>query len=290
MSVLFGFEPRDILAEQIYGPRGAANDASNMHIWTKPPNARMLGFFLLGGGTGGVAGTQGTASGDKAGGSGGGSGAITHGIFPAILIPDRLYLFVGRGGPGGATSAAAGTNGGDTWIQVSNGLKDPSNVMLDCDGGTGGSGGSVSIVSTAMRMAHWGVFLSQAGQGGGSGGAGSLDANGTSVTMFSSSIVSGGAGGGSNTSSGVTRSGGNITAAGLLEANRTGGTGTGNGEDGFTSWAPFWSCGGAGGGSGAVAGRGGSGGYGSGGGGGGGGTTFGAGGKGGDGLIIVTSW
>jgi hypothetical protein len=50
------------------------------------------------------------------GGNGGGSGGIVRGIIPAFLLPDTIYVLVGKGGAGATASNAAGGAAGRSYI------------------------------------------------------------------------------------------------------------------------------------------------------------------------------
>ena len=82
--------------------------AGIFQTWNKPRNAKFIEKFCLGGGGGGGHTTI-TAAG-VAGGGGGGSAGIVRGIIPAFLLPDTLYIQVGKGGAGGKASATLGKN------------------------------------------------------------------------------------------------------------------------------------------------------------------------------------
>jgi len=66
--------------------------------WNKPRNAKFIEIFCVGGGGAGVAPTLSTGTGT--GGGGGSSAGIVRGLIPAFLLPDTLYILVGKGGVG----------------------------------------------------------------------------------------------------------------------------------------------------------------------------------------------
>ena len=78
----------------------------NWQTWNKPRGAKMIEIFCLGGGAGGA--VAAISIGGAAGGSGSGSGGIVRGLIPAFLLPDTLYILVGKGGIGSSTSNTAG--------------------------------------------------------------------------------------------------------------------------------------------------------------------------------------
>lgn len=258
----------------------------NWQTWNKPRGAKMIEIFCLGGGAGGAAAPLGGTG--RNGGSGGGSGGIVRGIIPAFLLPDTLYIFVGKGGAGGASNGAAGTSGGISYI----GLQPlTSEQTLICKSSTTSpsnstTGPTISVVSLSA-FGNLGLFTAIAGIGaiGGGGGAGG------SQTALATSLVTGGAAGGAK-SSVAFFSGGNINAASVILTTQVNGgvTDGQNGADGYGTLIPFCGTGGAGGGGSLGAGgNGGNGFYGCGGGGSGAGSSMKQGGGfGGDGLVIIT--
>lgn len=287
--------------------------------WQKPKNCKFVNFFLLGGGAGGGGG-RGSVSNTAGGGAGGGSSSITNGFFQTSVLPDILYISVGRGGNGGGGGTAGnngsnGSNGELSFISVSSEKSFNSGVLLSSGSvaATGGGGGQLSTSSTAgvggTVFTTPTIFFSSLGQvttiTGFNGSTNIRNSPGDNITI--SGVTSGGAAGGG--SSGTTAySGGSINGSGFIPTVLGGSAGSisnaGVGNAGFISLNPssltfsrypFTTTGGAGGGS-AVStfsgNTGGAGGYGSGGGGGGG--TFngtgGNGGRGGDGIVIITCW
>jgi len=84
----------------------------NWQTWNKPRNAKMIEIFCLGGGGGGG---QNNLT-NPTGAGGGGSGGIVRGIIPAFLLPDTIYILVGKGGVGSSTSNTAGGAGGISYV------------------------------------------------------------------------------------------------------------------------------------------------------------------------------
>jgi hypothetical protein len=93
-------------------------NSGSWQTFVKPRNAKMIEIFCLGGGGGGARTTN--AAGNSGGGGGGGSAGIVRGIIPAFLLPDTLYILVGKGGAGGTTSGGNGTAGGISYVSLSN--------------------------------------------------------------------------------------------------------------------------------------------------------------------------
>jgi hypothetical protein len=280
--------------------------------WEKPRGIIMLEIICIGGGGGGRSGWSSTSI--RSGGGGGGSGGFSRLLIPAVFLPDVLYVSVGRGGAGGASTTTAGTaNVGDpgntSFVSIA-----PSTAAIyvacfaspggggtagNSSSGPAGAGAGVATQSSAL-ISGLGIFSALAGQSGNTGGNGSQTALAYPTTGL---LLSGGAAGGGG-SGGI---GSNITAPtqasfSLITTRNGGGSATiaGPGADGISLFQPLMSIGGAGGGSSSSTtpgvgsgGRGGNGGFGSGGGGGGAGpsgTGSGAGGRGGDGFVIIRSW
>lgn len=284
--------------------------------WEKPKGIHTIVITCIGAGGGGRSGWPVNASG-RTGGGGGCSGTFTRVIIPAMVLPDVLYVSVGKGGPGGAGSNVQGvvnqgTPGGPSYVSIA-----PSTaaIYVACYANGGGvasdngssSSASASVASVAAvqsdaLMSGLGQFFALAGQAGGR----AFSTLNESVTYPATGLLlSGGAAGGS-----AQLSGGSINMPTQPSFNiiptRIGGTPGSPGQsgpDGITLLQPLMSCGGCGGGagsggfqgSGTGGGRGGNGGLGSGGGGGGSGQHIGvagggSGGNGGDGLVIIQTF
>ena len=262
----------------------------NWQAWTKPRNAKFIEIFCLGGGAGGAISVIGTGA--RNGGNGGGAGGIVRGIIPAFLLPDTIYILVGKGGAGSTQNNTAGGVGGISYIGLQ---PSTSEQTLICKSSTNNpsnsaTGATISTVSLSA-FGNLGLFTAVAGIGGVLGGSGV----GTNQTALATSLVTGGAAGGGKTAA-TFFSGGNITAASVILTTQVNGgvTNAQNGDPGYGTLIPFCGTGGAGGagrqGDSGLGGDGGNGWYGC-GGGGAGGTTSATGirgGNGGDGLVIIT--
>ena len=284
----------------------------DFQIWTKPANAKFISIFCLGSGGGGGNGMTGGATTARRGGGGGGSGAYSLGTFASILLPDTLYLSVGKGGAGGAagTTASNGTAGALSYVSIQ-ANNTAINIVMQSGlaAATAGNSGTNSGTAGTGSTAWTGGILSDLGlvtaQAGGNGGAGAISVAAVDITP--NNIVCGGPSGG-NTSTSAAFKGGSIIGSGFLNTIHGGALGAGavaggTGADGFMSNfinqlnrnQPFFFTAGSGGG-GSVSGLGGdagNSGFGCGGAGGGAGFTGlggGRGGNGGDGLIIITAW
>jgi hypothetical protein len=239
---------------------------------------------------------------------GGGSGAVTRALINSNLVPDTLYIRVGKGGVGGASTSASnnsansGSTGEASGVYISSQLTSLNNnaqAVSFLGGAIANNGGSLGVLSpgtpasvlTNNYLIGLTNFISLVGKT-------SFDSLSGEPPLTSNILTSGGSGapypglatGGSGTS--ILSSSISPFIAGGIGGTTVGG----NGADGYTSWKPFFSTGGAGGGNattgGGVAGNGGKGGIGSGGAGGGfaNAGTSGRGGDGGDGIVIVVAF
>lgn len=299
----------DLFTTPTFAPGGAIQACT----WTKPKSISMVLIYLSGSGAGGGGGRNTPSLTGGGGGGGGGSASLVKLLMPAILLPDRLFIYLPSGGTAGAAQTAGGNGYSST---ISCGLSISKDLLLT-SGSTGatGGGGATSTTSgtagngeviTSSRFARSGPgFLEQWTGLPGLAGA-SASSTGTNQTIFPGSggslgsIQHGGLGGGSVTTSDTTLRGGLYTAvAGAItsddrpiHAQAAGESGSGtpypfSTHMGFNFWGGL---GGAGNGAG-TGGTGGNGAFGCGGGGGGAGvTTGGPGGRGGDGWCLIISW
>ena len=278
-------------------------------VWTKPRGVSMVYVFCVGAGGGGAGGQTISAT-AGAGGGGGGSSAQSSGLFPAIVLPDILYVRVGAGGAGGAanSSGTVGSNSnvaiypfasmvGNSGGQLIYATAGGNGLWAANVGGTGGTAGGASIL-TQMPLAGLGATYLTAGQAGTSGAANTATAGSNGVYPNNGLLVTGGCGG-AGCSVSANAAGGNIpTAAFSFQqlinggAAGTGGVAGQTGSNGISILKPFQFTGAGGGGScfNGAGGSGGLGGIGSGGGGGAPGVPAGIGGSGGNGLVIIVSW
>ena len=265
---------------------------STWQTWNKPRNAKMIEIFCLGGGAGGS--TPILGPGIAGGGVGGGAGGIVRGIIPAFLLPDTIYILVGKGGAG--TFNVGNTGGGNGGISYIGLQPSTSEQTLICKSSTivasGTTAATVSVVSLSA-FGNSGLFTAIAGIGGGAGGTNTPTQGGSQAALGISLVTSGGGGGGKNAS--AFAAGGNITSASAILTTQVNGgiTDAQNGADGYGTLIPFCGTGGGGGAGKLGTGTGGNGGngfYGCGGGGAGGSSSATGlrGGTGGDGLVIIT--
>lgn len=292
-----------------------ADAADSFQVWNKPAGISMVNIVTIGGGGGGGAGYHGSASLITArGGCGGAAGGLVSTTIPAILLPDTLYLLVGKGGAGGPAYTDAvilnrtGSNGssGDIsyvclYPEINSGSVLIQSSQTRPGGGTGGQtttqAAATAITITNANDLKWlgitGIVNTPT-----AAGVGSTTAALSSITYVG--FLTGGAGGGQIANNGSGQGGGSVIMTNINAAFSISVPGgafgvVAPGSVGFFKQSPFISTGGAGGGGtynasrGGRGGNGGRGAYGCGGGGGGSGGSFnGSGGDGGDGLIIIT--
>jgi hypothetical protein len=263
--------------------------------WNKPRGAKMIEIFCLGGGAGGAIAIVGT--GPRSGGSGGGASGIVRGVIPAFLLPDTLYILVGKGGAGSTQNNTAGGVGGISYIGLQPSTSEQTLICKSSTSTPSNStvGATISTVSLSA-FGNLGLFTAIAGVGASTGGSNpSGPLPGASQAALATSLVTGGAGGGAKQSASFA-SGGSITSASAILTTQVNGgvTDAQNGDSGYGTLQPFCGTGGAGGagrqGDSGLGGNGGNGWYGCGGGGAGASTNFTGlrGGNGGDGLVIIT--
>lgn len=281
--------------------RGEPSTAG-FQTYMKPPGASMIYILMIAAGAGGSRVADGNVT---TAGGGGGSGGMSRMLIPAGLLPDIIYVSVGRGGLGATTANTIGAAGADSFVLMSR-ENNSSSVILRQNGAAqaastqaAGPGGVIGDPTSNSVFASLGLWFSIAGQAGTAGSA-TANAAATDITPGGSGIITTGGGGGANGTGGT----GDITASGFFPAISSNffagriGHGFQKGaiiSPGLKSFPLIFTGGGGGYGlfvSGNCA-NGGAAGYGGGGGGGGSGTNAGSisgnGGNGGDGLIIIGS-
>lgn len=296
---------------QVFYPVAGTN---TWQTWQKPPTAKLIEIFCLGGGGGGGAGGAGTLN--SGGGGGGAAAGYVRAIFPAYLLPDTLYIKPGTGGAGtGTLSQLAGSSGqgavsfvsvgptGSTAhyypILVASSATAAGNGSTHGTNGQGGGGTAPTITTTAVApFLSTAIYLATAGIAGAGGFI--SPASIVPVQALGSGLVTQGAGGLGSSGTTGSYAGSILSASVVLTQTITGSVTTTTFRSkpatrhGYGVLNPFCGTGGAGGAN-AAAGTsgsdGGNGFYGCGGGGGGVGTTTagkGNGGRGGDGLVMIT--
>lgn len=308
MDGIFGLPRKGVGVTDVFNANSATVGA-NFHIWEKKKGATLVLMFALGGGGGGGAGSVG-ASNAASGGGGGGSAGQTSIMYPALLLPDVLFVSVGYGGAAataGITSQvnSVAENAPSSLCYIMSGSSGGGPAGGNAAGASAGSAGGSgsSAAATNMRLGWQFGGFSITGQAGAAGGAGGNN-DGGSVTQANTGIfTTGGAGGGALGTGG--RIGGSIsgfTTSIQMPPSAAAGSSTTipgqNGSNGYRIASAFSFIGGFGGGSsnvlatgaGLFGGAGGAGGLGCGGGGGGAcltGGVAGPGGRGGDGVVII---
>jgi hypothetical protein len=288
-----------------------AGSGDTWQTWVKPRNTKFIYITTIGGGGGGGSSPNTGAGTNRYGGGGGGCSSMANGYFPAVSLPDILYIQVGTGGAGGVLGTT-GSAGAISYVSTQpNNLR--TNVVL-ANGNSGGGGGGAGTAAAVGAGGTAGLVLTQVNCGlsylgsinfnvGQVGIAGGTTNGGGSSYINNILPVSPGVGGAGVTSGNVAGAGGGIAGGSVWPAINGGlqstSTPAGDGNSGYSFLPspntnrnlPLFSTGGAGGGSSTLSsgGNGGNGGFGSGGGGGAGGVNApGRGGNGGDGLVIIT--
>lgn len=305
----FGNLPDSTNSDVQVFPGFASVAQGDWKMWHKPRGVSMLFAFMLGAGGSGGNGAVGATS-TAGGGGGGGSGGGGSLLIPAVLLPDVLYLCVGKGriaGNGFQSYVCIAPNATTANIVLTCGVGNAASNAVAGAGGAGGGGGGAMVIAN-MPLTVMGLFQSWVGSNGTAGGN-AVAGTAFTVTAGGTPSSPGTGGGGLPAANNAGTAGGAINGAGYITG-LLGGTGgavtptSGSaGNDGVRPYKNLqWTLGGTGGGSGGVAaggasggagGLGGNGAYGGGGGGGGGGFTGSAtatGGEGGDGLVIICAW
>lgn len=268
------------------GSQGEGNQRK-FQVWRKPRGCALVEVLCIAGGGGGGGG----ANSATAGGGGGGAGAVSHYLFLAADLPDTLYIWVGRPGPGGAAGVSGGIGGFSLVLSSPDATAAGARFCWantgGAGGGTSGTAGTGGVVAVATDTPLGQIALFQRFYGGQAGAAGATGAQPTAVTP--DGLTVGGGGGSGNGAF----DGGDIAAIGPIPK-IPGGVYPGGNGGALIQQLPIHGMffGGTGGASGdpagVVGGAGGNGGYGCGGGGGGASSAGGgAGGMGGPGLVIM---
>jgi len=269
-------------------------------VWNKPAEYTSFMFLVVGGGGGGGSGWSNPSGNNRPGGGGGGGGGVCTTVAPGFLLPDTLFITIGRGGSGGTVGANNAGNGGTTYVSAypSTSAND-GNILFYADGGISGKRSTTSNLASFGGSGGVGFITYLAAgtafTGSGSGTNGGNPVGGGAGVALSDpfSFVMGGTGGASTPLSNANFAGGLVTASDIYPQINGGAAGGGAGADGFFIKRPLTIFGGTGGGSigfTGTAGKGGNGILGSGGGGGGAGVTGAVGGRGGDGFVLIIGY
>jgi hypothetical protein len=272
-------KPQNGYIDYFFGDASTA--ATSWRTWEKPRGISMIHITCFGGGAGGGGGS----STNSLGGGGGGSGGQTTLLIPAHLLPDILYVSVGKGGAGATVMGSRGVDATASYVSIAPST-DVIYVACYANGGTsgsfGGGNGGVIAVQTSALMSNLGQFSALVGQ-----------SAATNITYPVTGLLvsAGAAGADTNATAGIVNA--PTQSSFRFVPTVTPATGSTDGSNGISLFQPLLSTGGSGGaGVTGTGSSGGNGGFGSGGGGVGnpGGSTLTAGtagGKGGDGLVII---
>jgi hypothetical protein len=183
-----GFQHLPSQQDQRFWVYTANRPSNGYQTWLKPPGINFVHILCIGGGGGG---SSGLGSNAQVGGGGGGSGGMTDVFLPAYLVPDTLFINVGLGGTGGASTTSTtvrniGTAGTFTYVSVHPTQGAGYSLCLALGGsagntaGTGGGGGGAASTAN-MPMSQVGLRTYQPGQG---GTQGTISAGGSSLTAI----------------------------------------------------------------------------------------------------------
>jgi len=300
---MYGFQDLASQQQQRFWVYTGNKNNTGFQTWIKPPGISFVHIITIGPGGGGSSTfplVLGTAN---RGGGGGGGGSMNSVFLPAFLVPDRVYVNVGLGGLGGASSSVAntaniGTAGQDLTYVTFHPVKSAGYALCNASpggaaavpvggGGGGAQGGAAGATATSTFFPNSQIGLRNY-QGGQAGGAG---ANGAATSVTGVTRITGGGGGAGNTGANVVGAGASILPVGEYTLQTIASSPAGTNGSQLNDLLKFVFSGGTGAASSTtISGSdGGNGGYGCGGGGGGLGPGLGgAGGKGGDGLVIIT--
>ena len=115
-------------------------------IWRKPAWARCV--WISAGGGGGAGGTGANTGAAGGAGEGGPGGEYRCGLYPAIMLPDILYIQIGQGGqqPTSLVSGTTGPNGAHTFVSYD---PLPNTATVNTSILIMAGGGNSSVVSVA---------------------------------------------------------------------------------------------------------------------------------------------
>jgi hypothetical protein len=288
-----GFQHLPSQQDQRFWVYTGNKNSTGFQTWLKPPGINFVHIITIGAGGGGSSAAIWQTGVARTGGGGGGSGGMTSAFLPAYLIPDTVYINVGIGGAGGASTNTITANAGVAGTATYAGyypVQTAGYILCVAAGGVGGTAGGIggaagaALTTTSLPISQIGIRTYIAGQAGTSGG--NAGAGATTATYR----ITGGGGGSGNNAANAVGSGSSVSMAGeYFSAILPSPAGT-NGVK-VEDLIRFISAGGPGASSSTTisGSNGGWGGFGSGGGGGSVGPGLGgAGGNGGDGLVIIT--
>lgn len=149
MLDVFNLPSSTITNQQIFNAQ-TPTVGTSWQVWNKPRGCNFVHILMIGAGGGGAGGVAG-AAGVGRGGAGGGSGAVASVIIPSFMLPDVLFVSVGKGGTGGAPT---GGNGIASYVCI-NPDTTAQNVLLfagagggSVTAGTGGTAGGATAIAS----------------------------------------------------------------------------------------------------------------------------------------------
>lgn len=176
----------------------------NWAVWNKPRQCVMVHFVVIWAGAGGWWGYSGGGGTNRSWGWSGGSGAVVRASVPAYMLPDTLYIYVGRWWAGGA-AWNNGLNGELSYISLlpnnttATSLVLVSGAAVPTWGGAGWAGtnsaawvGSAIMASTNALYSSWCNFVAVAWPAWQSGSILQTGTDGTTTTFIGGSASWGG--------------------------------------------------------------------------------------------------
>ena len=144
---MFSFIPNHSPNFELYV--GDAGFNYSIRTWVKPRGVKFISFIVVGSGGGG--GRPSSAATTNCGG-GGAPGAVTTAIFPAALLPDVLFLYMGPAGTGSSSVGFNGNPGTSSIVMVSELQFTLDTYLMFAAGGAGGigNGGTATAAATAF--------------------------------------------------------------------------------------------------------------------------------------------
>lgn len=213
--------------------QGASTNTTGWRVWTKPRGISMVSILAIGSGGGGGGGAVANNSGGVVsaayGGAGGAGAPMAKMLFPAWMLPDKLYVLSVSGGLGGSGAppilGAAGNTGGTGAPSIvavyPNAAVSGNFILTTLVGGRGGAGGSVTSGGGANSLGGPSATSAPLGQMAAtqlfiSGTASTAGSNTTPSGLSPEIICRGAPGGGHNASSGAGDGGGYQAVVGTL--------------------------------------------------------------------------
>ena len=113
---------------------------TSWQIFRKQSDTGFISLHAVGGGGGGGGGHTGLAGTQRGGGGGGSNSSLLRCTIAARCFPDVVYVLVGRGGLGGAATAA-GSVGTATVVSLEPDTTSPIGIICNLTSGNGGGAG-----------------------------------------------------------------------------------------------------------------------------------------------------